>query len=282
MRFAYHQIVSLIHSGKFEKLAVALLILIFIPGLIAAAGFTENIPESGTIEGRLVVSIDTITGASTYPDLEEASTRSFSTDRLPKVLIIHADPVNDNLTAAIRDSMANNLASLGWEVEIRSLYEDSFNPVASAEEISFQKLSSAGTDPLVAQYQSLIKKADALVLVYPLWWKQPPAILKGWQDRVFSYGFAYEFVNNSPDSVISLLAGKKILIINVAASSKEVYEDQGYLHYLDLADASLYVASGMELTGRHIIYSSTGLNMKEKKECLDDLTDLVSLIEPSY
>ena len=255
----------------------ATLFFILIPGLIAAAGFSESRMETG-----MMIPIDTTTGASLYPDRTAANPPAFSPENMPKALIIHADPRTDTLTAAARDSMANLLASDGWEVEVRSLYEDGFDPVATAEEVSFQKPSRNGIDPQVAQYQDLIRKADALILVYPLWWIQPPAILKGWQDRVFTYGFAYEFVNNSPDSVISLLAGKKILIINVVASSKDVYEDQGYLRYLDLADESLFGISGMELTDRHIIYSSTGLDMVEKKECLEELSSLISLIEPWY
>lgn len=236
------------------------------------------------MENSLVISVDSVTGASIFAEEDETAekTRSFTPGRIPKALIVHADPKNNNITAALRDRMAEILVSQGWEVEVRSLYEDSFNPVATADEVSYDKPSLDGIDPQVAEYQALIKQADALVLVYPLWWKQPPAILKGWQDRVFSYGFAYEFVNNSPDSVISLLAGKKLLIINVAASSKDTYEEQGYLHFLDLADASLYGVSGIELTGRHIIYLSTQMGMDEKKDCLYELSDLVPLIRPSY
>lgn len=260
-----------------SRINLALFVLILVPGLIAAAGYSET-----GMDREMTIRIDTVSGASLYPDREPGNLNRFSPEKSPKTLIIHADPMSDNLTGAARDSMAGFLISEGWEVEVRSLYDDNFNPVASAEEVSFQKPSQNDIDPQIAEYQDLIRKADALILVYPLWWKQPPAILKGWQDRVFTYGFAYEFINNSTDSVVSLLAGKKILIINVVASSQEVYEDQGYLDYLDMADASLFGVSGMELTQRHIIYSSTNLNMAEKKECLDELAGLVSLIEPLY
>lgn len=256
---------------------ITLLFLVLVPGLIAAAGYSEP-----GVDREMIIKIDTSSGASLYPDREPGTLTSFSPEKSPKALIIHADPRPDNLTGAARDNIAEFLVSEGWEVEVRSLYDEAFNPVASAEELSFQKPSQNDIDPQITEYQDLIKRADALILVYPLWWKQPPAIMKGWQDRVFTYGFAYEFVNNSPDSVISLLAGKKILIINVVASSRDSYEDQGYLRYLDMADASLFGVSGMELTQRHIIYSSTNMDMDEKKECLDELSGLVSLIEPLY
>ncbi|RKX78184.1 MAG: hypothetical protein DRP70_13045 [Spirochaetes bacterium] len=271
-------------SSRLFQHVLPVLFFVLAPDLIFTAGISDSDRGNGSLENRLVISIDSVTGASLYAEDDETEviTRSFSPGRIPKALIVHADPKNDNLTAALRDRMAEILVSQGWEVEVRSLYEDSFNPVATADEVSYQKPSPDSIDPQVAEYQALITKADAIVLVYPLWWKQPPAMLKGWQDRVFSYGFAYEFVNNSPDSVISLLAGKKLLIINVAASSKDTYEDQGYLHYLDLADASLYGASGIELARRHIIYSSTKMGMNEKKDCLEELSTLVPLIMPSY
>jgi len=266
---------------QYVSLAVLLLL---VPLFVSAAGISDSNSDKGVLSNQLVVSVDLISSASLYRSEDDhiCGTRSFSPGKAPKVLIIHADPKSNNLTAAIRDRMADILVSNGWEVEVKSLYEDSFNPVATAEEVSFHKPSGDSIDPQVAVYQALVKQADALILVYPLWWKQAPAMLKGWQDRVFSYGFAYEFVNNAPDSIISLLAGKKALIINVAASSKNIYEDQGYLHYLDLADASLYGASGIELTGRHIIYSSTVMGMEEKKASLDELSELLPLIEPSY
>jgi NAD(P)H dehydrogenase (quinone) len=267
---AYHQIVTL-------RSAAAILFFALIPGLVSASGFYET----GT-ETEFTIHVDSTSAASLYPDREPPKLSAFSPEDSPKALIIHADPRNDTLTAAARDGMVQFLISEGWEVEVRNLYDDDFNPVASAEEISFQKPSQGDIDPQIAEYQDLIRMADALILIYPLWWKQPPAILKGWQDRVFTYGFAYEFVNNSPDSVISLLAGKKILIINVVASSRDMYEDQGFLRYLDMADESLFGVSGMDLTERHIIYSSTDLDMEEKKECIDELSGLISLIEPLF
>jgi len=271
-------------SARLVQYVSPAVLLLLAPLFVSAAGMSDPESRNGIPANQLVVSVDSISSASLYrvDDNYDYGIRPFSSGKSPKALIIHADPKSNNLTAAIRDHMADILVSHGWEVEVRSLYEDSFNPVATAEEVSFHKPSEGSIDPQVAEYQALIKQADALILVYPLWWKQAPAMLKGWQDRVFSYGFGYEFVNNSPNSVISLLAGKKALIINVAASSRNIYEEQGYLHYLDLADASLYGACGIELTGRHIIYSSTAMGMEEKASCLDELSGLLPLIKPSY
>ena len=246
-------------------------------GLLFGAGEPElDAPVS-------VVTVDSVGGASIYfssgPDVPLSG---FGAGPEPKAFIVHVDPRSDTLTAAARDSMAAVLAVDGWEVEIRSLYDDEFDPVAAAEEVSFQRPAGGEVDPLVAEYQDLVDRCDALILVYPLWWKQPPAMLKGWLDRVFTYGFAYEFVDHAPDSVVSLLPGKKVLIVNVVASSRDTYEDMGYLRYLDMADRSLYGTSGMELVERHIIYSATAMNTPEKAACLEELSELLPLIEPAY
>ncbi len=98
------------------KKPAAALFLILIPGLLAAAGFSDSKIDTG-----MIISIDSTTGASLYPDRTAANPPAFSPDNMPKALIIHADPRSDTLTAAARDGMANMLASEGWEVEVRSL-----------------------------------------------------------------------------------------------------------------------------------------------------------------
>jgi NAD(P)H dehydrogenase (quinone) len=243
---------------------------------LGANGINDS--SAGSASNEIVV--DTGTRASFYPIEEFDNLPGFSSSTAPKALIIHADPKRDSVTSAARDSMAEYLAMKGWELEVHSLYEEGFNPVASEEEAAFFGPAPETTDPVIQMYQRLIREANALVLVYPLWWKQPPAILKGWQDRVFTYGFAYEFVRRSPDSIVSLLTGKKVLFINVVASTEEVYNDQGYLRYLGLADQSLYGAGGMEIAERHIIYLSDCMDISEKRASLKELSNLVSLIEP--
>lgn len=65
----------------------------------------------------------------------------------------------------------------------------------------------------VAQAQSDIRMADVLTLVYPLWWMSMPAIMKGYIDRVFARGFAYEVDNGV---VRGLLSGRKAVLITVS------------------------------------------------------------------
>lgn len=65
-------------------------------------------------------------------------------------------------------------------------------------------------DPSTARYREIITNSDLLVFIYPIWWSGMPAILKGFIDRVFMRGFAYEYKGMLPHG---LLAGKKAWII---------------------------------------------------------------------
>jgi NAD(P)H dehydrogenase (quinone) len=248
------------------------------PGLSAAAGSVDDSLSSVTLINADRAGADTGSGASYYPVSGVIHSPGFSDGNSPKALIIHADPATDNLVAAARDYMAGYLVSDGWDVAVRSLYEDHFDPLAGETRLSYTAPPTAASNPDVSEYQKLIREADALILVYPLWWKQPPAMLKGWQDRVFSYGFAYEFVDGVQESVVSLLPGKKLLIINVVAGSRKMYEELGYLRYLNFADRTLFGASGMEFSGRHIIYSATDIGLDEKTRCLEELADLAGFL----
>lgn len=99
---------------------------------------------------------------------------------------------------------------LGHSQQTYDLYRMGFNPVLAAQE-----LSPSGPNYLAAldvmKAQNDIRAADVLTVIYPLWWMSMPAMMKGFVDRVFARGFAYE----SRDGVVSgLLAGKKAVLIS--------------------------------------------------------------------
>ena len=75
-------------------------------------------------------------------------------------------------------------------VVYHDLYAEKFDPILSHEEI----LSSGGElDAVVERHCKEIVAADGYVIVHPNWWAMPPAILKGWMDRVLRQGVTYEF-----------------------------------------------------------------------------------------
>lgn len=109
-----------------------------------------------------------------------------------KFLVVYAHPVRDSLAAALRDAVADGLAEAGHTVDIVDLYEDNFQPVLSAEERTAYMEPGYAPAADVAGYCDRLKAADGLVFVFPQWWFAMPAILKGFVDRVFVPGVAFD------------------------------------------------------------------------------------------
>jgi NAD(P)H dehydrogenase (quinone) len=107
-----------------------------------------------------------------------------------KVLVIVAHPDKSSFNHAIALTCSETLIENGHEVISHDLYYEHFNPILPLDEFP----SDAFLPPEVQRHCEEIFLADGIVIVHPNWWGQPPAILKGWVDRVIRPGVAYEFV----------------------------------------------------------------------------------------
>lgn len=105
------------------------------------------------------------------------------------VLIVYAHPNTNSFNHAILDQVKRGLEDGRHVFNIIDLYEDNFNPVLVFNENT--KRSNLMNNSEAKHYQDLIKQADHLIFIYPVWWYGMPAILKGFFDRLFMSGFAY-------------------------------------------------------------------------------------------
>ena len=105
------------------------------------------------------------------------------------VLVIVAHPDTGSFNRAIAETVVRVLRRNGHIVRFHDLYQEDFNPVLPGGEIPQGVLLPAIIDEHCAE----IASAEGFVIVHPNWWGQPPAMLKGWVDRVFRPGVAYEF-----------------------------------------------------------------------------------------
>jgi NAD(P)H dehydrogenase (quinone) len=106
-----------------------------------------------------------------------------------KHAIIVAHPKPDSLTGAVAGAYAEALRGFGQEVIVRDLYAIGFDPCLKAAEIPGPGGYQAASD--VVAERELLAEVQVFAFVYPLWFNAPPAILKGYVDRVFSMGFGY-------------------------------------------------------------------------------------------
>ena len=108
-----------------------------------------------------------------------------------KVYVVHCHPSETSITAAARDRAIVGLKAGGHDVRITDLYAEGFRPELSAWERT-NHLAPPDTKPDIAPHAANLQWCDALVFVYPTWWAGQPAMLKGWIDRVWVAGVAYE------------------------------------------------------------------------------------------
>ncbi len=122
-----------------------------------------------------------------------------------QVLILYAHPEPTSFCGALKDAAMDEIAARGHAVTVSDLYAEGFDPVAGrhdfrtvadADRFHYQteQLHAAKQDgfaPDLLREQERFRAADLVILIFPLWWGGPPAILKGWFDRAMAAGFAY-------------------------------------------------------------------------------------------
>lgn len=106
-------------------------------------------------------------------------------------LVVTAHPLAESLTATFAETAASSLRQAGHDVTVLDLAARGFDPRLTAGERQnyYAQTYDAG---LVAEETGLLRQADILVLVFPTWWFSPPALMKGFFDRVFAPGVAYD------------------------------------------------------------------------------------------
>lgn len=130
------------------------------------------------------------------------------------VLVVLAHPDPRSLNHAIAQRTADVLERLGHAVLLHDLQAEGFDPVLPAAEIP----RGAPLPPVVQRHCAELAQADGIVVVHPNWWGQPPAILKGWIDRVFRPGVAYAFEEgDSGEGVpVGLLRARTAVVLNTS------------------------------------------------------------------
>jgi NAD(P)H dehydrogenase (quinone) len=106
-----------------------------------------------------------------------------------KIIIILAHPDKASFNHAIANITVETLEAKGHEVIFSDLYDEEFSPLLFSPEIP----QEAKLPTYLEKHCQDLKHADGIVIIHPNWWGQPPAILKGWLDRVLRPDQAYQF-----------------------------------------------------------------------------------------
>ncbi|CAN7226218.1 NAD(P)H-dependent oxidoreductase [Phenylobacterium sp. LjRoot225] len=108
-----------------------------------------------------------------------------------KVLVVFCHPVRESFSRAILDRCVADLSRAGHEVTVKDLYAEGFEPALSTEERRAYEDVGADRHAIAGEIAAL-KAARGLLLIYPTWWYGLPAMLKGWFDRVWLPGVAFD------------------------------------------------------------------------------------------
>lgn len=162
------------------------------------------------------------------------------------ILIVFAHPEPRSLAASLRDVAIAALEAAGHTVRVSDLYAMGWKPhldradfpaLATDERLRVAAASGAAfaagdlSADVMAEQEKLLW-ADGVILQFPLWWYAMPAILKGWVDRVYSYGFAYGVGEHSDRHWgdrfgEGRLVGKRAMLIVTAGGWREHYGSRG-------------------------------------------------------
>ncbi|SCW72540.1 NAD(P)H dehydrogenase (quinone) [Paenibacillus tianmuensis] len=154
-----------------------------------------------------------------------------------KVLIVYAHPEQNSFNATMKNLAVETLTGAGHQVQISDLYTMKFNPIADYYDFMERKNSeflSLSAEQMnssihkrfaeeIQQEQDKVLWADLILFQFPVWWFSMPAIMKGWVDRVFAYGFAYGHIDGVPQN----LSGRKAVCIMTTGASEESYSLTG-------------------------------------------------------
>jgi NAD(P)H dehydrogenase (quinone) len=138
-----------------------------------------------------------------------------------KNLIIYAHPYDKSYNSSILQSLEEQLLEKKQTVDVINLYKEEFNPVLKQEELALYSQGKS-LDPKVKDYQNRINNADHLFFIFPVWWYDIPAILKGFLDKALLKNWAYELSEiGIPKGKLTFI--KKTTIISTMKSPKWYY-----------------------------------------------------------
>jgi putative NADPH-quinone reductase len=140
-----------------------------------------------------------------------------------KIVVILAHPDKHSFNAAIAQTVLETLRRNRHDVIFHDLYAEKFDPLLHHPEFG----RDAALPAQIQQHCNEIASADGIVIVHPNWWGQPPAVLKGWIDRVIRPGVAYRFdEGDSGEGVpVGLLKAKTAVVFNTANTSADREEN---------------------------------------------------------
>lgn len=141
-----------------------------------------------------------------------------------KTLIIYAHPWEESFNNHVLKYSIEKFSDIGHQVDVIDLHADGFDPVMRPEDL---RLYAKGEyhDPLAQTYVNKLKDSDHVIFVFPIWWYDMPAILKGFFDKVMLKNQAY--AENEDMTLTGILDVNKSAVFTTANIDKGFFDIVG-------------------------------------------------------
>lgn len=187
------------------------------------------------------------------------------------VVIVYAHPNPQSYHAAVAQAVKEEVEKKGWQVKFKDLYAMSWNPVLSQSD--FAAFHNGNIPADIMAEQADVSWSDLVIMISPVWWSSVPAILKGYIDRVFSIGFAYEYTPTGPRGK---LGGKKALLITGSGTDEQAAQANGLITAIKrtLVDGFFGFCGFAEFKYKNLA-AVTVVTDEERKKMLTDIRELI-------
>lgn len=136
-----------------------------------------------------------------------------------QIMVILAHPDKNSFNHAVAQTAVSQLQRNGHDAIFHDLYDEKFDPILLSREIPDEALLLG----VIETHCRELSSSDGIIIIHPNWWGQPPAIMKGWVDRVVRPGVAYSFLEGDTGEGIpvGLLKAKTAVVFNTANTPSE-------------------------------------------------------------
>jgi NAD(P)H dehydrogenase (quinone) len=177
------------------------------------------------------------------------------------LLTVFSHPFTDRYPAAVMDAFHEPFRRDGYTIDILDLHAEGFDPRFT--EADHDHFWGGPIPEGIGEMHRRVEAADRLAFVFPVYWWGMPAMMKGWVERVFTGGWAYQYGSGVSDRgtepLNALLPSIPTTLIGIGGSKKRTYDRYGYDEAMRTQiDVGIFAYCGIDDVESHIVYDVEG------------------------
>lgn len=177
------------------------------------------------------------------------------------LMTVFAHPFTDKYPAAVMEAFHAPFSEANHSIDVLDLHAECFDPRFTQEDHAHFWGGPVPSE--IAAFHARVERANRLAFVFPVYWWGMPAVMKGWIERVFTGGWAYQFGTGVQDRgkepPASLLGNVPTMLIGIGGSSKRTYDKYGYSEAMRTqVNVGTFAYCGITDVQSHLIYDVEG------------------------